>query len=171
MIVSVPSHVLAEVIMHTYLIALGSNLGDRKYHIDQAIAAIGSQCGKVLRIAPFQESAPIGAADQAFINGALTVESGLEPESMLEKLLKIETSLGRVRAERWGNRTIDLDIILCKSDIGMVVHQSRSLTIPHPEALSRDFVLAPSAAVAGDWIFPGTARTLGELWAKKSGSS
>lgn len=151
--------------MHTYLIALGSNLGDRKYYIEQACLAITSQCGKVLRVAEALESKPIGTADQPFINTALILESKLEPEAVLASLLQIEKDLGRVRNQRWGNRTIDLDIILWRTASESLVHQSETLTIPHPEALKRDFVLGPAAAIAPDWQHPNAGKTLGELWA------
>lgn len=150
--------------MHNYLIALGSNLGDRKNHIAAAIQAIGSQCGKVMDIAETLESEPIGAADQTFFNTALTLESPLEPEALLKILLQIETDLGRVRSEHWGNRTIDLDIILWQKASRPQVHGSETLTIPHPHALDRAFVLGPAAEVASDWIHPLNGRTLGELW-------
>ncbi len=148
--------------MHTYLIALGSNLGDRKYYIEQAIAAIRSQCGKVLEVAPFLETSPIGAADQLFINTALTLESTLEPLSLLNILLKIELELGRERKEKWGNRPIDLDIILWRSDAISQVYESPELSIPHPETLKRDFVLIPAKAIASDRIHPLTGQELGD---------
>lgn len=152
--------------MHTYLIALGSNLGDRKSYIEQAIQAIASQCGKVQARAPLEESAPLGdAADQVFINTALICESEMGPRAMLKSLLSIEKDLGRVRAERWGNRTIDLDIILWKDDQEAKVYQDDQLIIPHPEALKRAFVLGPARAIAGDWQHPGDGRTLAEVWA------
>ncbi len=156
--------------MHTYLIALGSNLGDRKYYIEEAIKAIGGQCGKVLAVAPLLETSPIGAADQLFINTALTLESQLEPDPLLAILLAIELELGRQRKEKWGNRTIDLDIILWRSDAISQVYQSPSLTIPHPECLKRDFVLHPAQAVAGDWIHPLEGLKLKELSIKKGDS-
>ena len=150
--------------MHTYLIALGSNMGDRKYYIEQAILAIDSQCGKVGKVAETLESEPIGAADQTFFNTALTLESKIDPEALLKCLLQIETDLGRVRSERWGNRTIDLDIILWEKASVPQVYGSETLTIPHPEALEREFVLGPAADVASEWIHPLNGRTLGELW-------
>ena len=151
--------------MNTYLIALGSNLGDRKYYMDQAIDAIGTHCGKVIAIAEVLETAPLGAADQAFLNTALLCLSPLDPEILLRKLLKIETDLGRVRSERWGNRTIDCDIILWKDkDQTYPIYRSESLIIPHPEAIKRAFVLGPAAAVAANWIHPEQMITLGELW-------
>ncbi|MBC7658474.1 MAG: 2-amino-4-hydroxy-6-hydroxymethyldihydropteridine diphosphokinase [Chitinophagaceae bacterium] len=153
--------------MNTYLIALGSNLGDRKYYIECARAAIQSQCGKVLAMAKILESEPIGAADQAFFNTVLMCESILEPEALLTQLLKIETDLGRVRMEHWGNRTIDCDIILWKDKVrDYPVYRSESLIIPHPEALKRAFVLAPAAEIAGTWVHPEAHATLAELWKK-----
>lgn len=157
--------------MHTYLIALGSNLGDRKYYLDEAISHLRSHCGKVLAIADTLESEPIGAADQAFYNSALTLETNLEPEAMLRALLDIEEKLGRVRKERWGNRTIDLDIILWKSGSEARTYQSATLSIPHPETLKRDFVMIPSLSIAGDWIHPQIDQSLEEYWSttRKSG--
>ncbi len=151
--------------MNTYLIALGSNLGDRKYYIDQAIVAIGSHGGKVLNIAEILETEPLGAADQAFLNTALLYASDLAPEAMLLALVSVENDLGRVRAERWGNRTIDCDIILWRADDGTYpVYRSESLVIPHPEAIQRAFVLGPAAAIAADWVHPEKMISIGELW-------
>ncbi len=151
--------------MNTFLIALGSNLGDRKYYIDRAIEAIGTRCGKVTDIAKVLETEPLGAADQSFFNTALLCESSLDPEAMLAALLNIEIDLGRVRAERWGNRTIDCDIILWRAmDHTYPLYASERLIIPHPEAIRRDFVLGPAAEIAGDWIHPEKRITLGELW-------
>lgn len=151
--------------MNTFLIALGSNLGDRRYYMDRAIEAIGSRCGKVIDIARIIETEPLGAADRSFFNSALICESTMDPERLLTTLMAIETDLGRLRSERWGNRTIDCDIILWKAeDRSYPIYASESLIIPHPEAIRRDFVLAPCAEIAGDWIHPEKMITLGELW-------
>jgi 2-amino-4-hydroxy-6-hydroxymethyldihydropteridine diphosphokinase len=155
--------------MNTFLIALGSNLGDRKYYIDQAVIAIGTRLGKVTDIAKVLETEPIGAADQSFFNTAILCETRLDPEAALSELLRIEIDLGRVRAERWGNRTIDCDIILWRAQDGSYPgYKSGTLVIPHPEALSRDFVLGPAAEIAGDWLHADNELTLQELWRKFS---
>lgn len=151
--------------MNTFLIALGSNLGDRKYYIDQAVLAIGDRLGKVTDIAEVLETEPIGAADQSFFNTALLCQTALDPEAALAELLRIEIDLGRVRMERWGNRTIDCDIILWRAKDGSFPpYKSETLTIPHPETCSRDFVLGPAAEIAGDWIHADQELTLRELW-------
>lgn len=149
--------------MNTYLIALGSNLGDRKYYIDQAIDKISSQCGKVLQVAEVIESEPLGAADQIFCNTVLMAETLLKPRELLSALLKIEQDLGRQRTVHWGNRTIDLDIILWNQGLEAKSYADEQLTIPHPEALNRDFVLGPAAAIAGTWKHPTDGRTLAEI--------
>ncbi len=153
--------------MNTFLIALGSNLGDRNYYIEAATEAIRDRCGLVLARAPLLESAPIGAADQAFINTALLCESALDPEALLAELLRIEGSLGRVRETKWGNRTVDCDIILWRKPDGSIpIYRSEKLVIPHPEAHRRSFVLEPAAAIAGDWIHPVLGLALGRIWAE-----
>jgi 2-amino-4-hydroxy-6-hydroxymethyldihydropteridine diphosphokinase len=151
--------------MHEYLIALGANLGDREYYMEQAIEAIRTSCGPILRRAPFIETAPMGAADQPFLNSAVICSCKLEPSALLDRLMAIEKELGRTRDIRWGNRTIDCDIILWRrppNDYPLM--QTAQLVIPHPEALNRAFVLEPSAAIAGEWRHPTVDRTLAELW-------
>jgi len=143
-----------------YLIALGSNLGDRQSYLNQAIAAIGSSLGEVTSVAGFYETAPIGAADQQFINSALKLHSHQAPPDLLKALLAIEVDLGRAREIHWGNRTIDLDIIMALHRGEPFVCSTPSLTIPHPHFLARDFVLCPCAAIAPEWTHPASLMTL-----------
>lgn len=150
--------------MDTYLIALGANVGDREYYIDKAIRAIRRKCGKVVKVASILETEPIGAADRTFLNTALLCESELDPEALLRELAGIEQDLGRERKERWGNRTIDCDIILWKNSAGdYPVYSSESLKIPHPEAHNRLFVLDPAVEIAADWRQSLLQKTVAEL--------
>ena len=150
---------------HRYLIALGSNLGDRSAQLRAAVSAVNSCIGPVLATAPFYVTEPIGAADQTFLNSAVTVAASLDPEAVLSKLLNIETELGRVRAERWGNRLIDLDVLLWQRLDSSGRWESASwssptLTVPHPEMLKRAFVMIPAAVIAPDWIHPHSGNSL-----------
>ena len=146
---------------HLYLVALGSNLGDRARLLDGAAAEIAARLGEVVARSPAYETEPMGAADQPFLNAALVLRSPEAPEAVLAALLAIEAQLGRVRRERWGNRTIDLDLLLWRPD-GQEggTWESATLRLPHPEMLKRDFVLVPACDVAADWLHPGTHRTL-----------
>lgn len=159
--------------MDAYLLGLGSNLGDREYYIDQAIDAIRSKCGEVTAIAPLLETAPWGGtADLSFLNTAIICETSLQPLAMLDQLLAIESDLGRIRSERWGNRTLDCDIILWRRAPGdYPCFKDARLSIPHPEAKHRSFVLEPCAAIAGDWIHPEAGLSLKELWVNLAKSS
>jgi 2-amino-4-hydroxy-6-hydroxymethyldihydropteridine diphosphokinase len=153
---------VSESFSYQYLIALGSNLGDRHRHICHAQDLIAELCGPIVAISSTFETAPMGAADQTFLNSTLICEATLAPEDMLAKLLAIEVQLGRVRTVRWGNRTIDLDILLCQRtfDHQAICQDSATLNLPHPEILRRDFVLVPAAEIAGHWIYPHSQRTL-----------
>src|SRR5690606_33229823 len=95
-----------------YVIGLGSNLGDRHAYLERAWQLVEGRLGSVLKASPWYETQPLGAADQLFLNGALLCAADLAPEPMLAGLLAIEADLGRVRRERWGNRVIDLDLLL-----------------------------------------------------------
>jgi len=143
---------------HRYLVALGSNLGERLAFLQQAAAAIAADIGQVTAHAGYYATQPVGAADQPFINSALVVSTPLAPEAMLQALMDIETRLGRVRRERWGNRIIDLDILLWQRWMDQAWHSAvcdlAALRVPHPHLLQRDFALVPAAEIAGDWWHP-----------------
>lgn len=143
------------------IIAFGSNMGDRKKQIDEGLNMLEESGVHMDRCSPFYETAPIGAADQTFVNGAALVSTNLPPPDLLETLLAVEKRCKRVRTIHWGNRTLDLDIILMQDASGSpIIHQSAGLTIPHPRSLERDFVLVPAADVAPDWVHPQTMNTL-----------
>ena len=128
------------------VIAFGSNLGDRAGHLHRAIEALGRLPGsRVLAVSSFIETEPVDVppAYQAlrFLNGALIVETALAPEALLAELNRLEAESGRIRAERNGPRPLDLDLILYEG----VRRESERLTLPHPRAHLRDFVLRPLA--------------------------
>lgn len=118
-------------------IALGSNLGDRHAALALAREAIAALPGThVVGSSPVEETAPLGDLPQpAYLNQMLMVETALEPRPLLDALLAIEASAGRLRAERWGPRTLDCDIVL----YGARTVREPGLTIPHPELPHRDF--------------------------------
>jgi 2-amino-4-hydroxy-6-hydroxymethyldihydropteridine diphosphokinase len=141
------------------LIGLGSNLGDRKRTLDEAVRRLAQHPSvRLLAQSRWMATLPVGGpADQSpYLNGAALVETSLQPEAMLELLQQIETALGRRRDERWGPRTIDLDLLL----YDRVVLQTPSLLIPHPRMTWRRFVLEPAATVGGSMIHPLTGWTV-----------
>jgi 2-amino-4-hydroxy-6-hydroxymethyldihydropteridine diphosphokinase len=146
------------------LIGLGSNLGDRKAHLDWAVASLSAIEGATLRArSTYQETAPVGGpgGQGTFLNGAAALETSLEPETLLGWLHAIEQDEGRVREERWGARTLDLDLLL----FGDRVVDTPRLQVPHPRMALRRFVLAPLAEIAADAVDPMTRRTVADLLA------
>jgi 2-amino-4-hydroxy-6-hydroxymethyldihydropteridine diphosphokinase len=140
--------------LNQVLIALGSNLGDKKAYITQAIELIDQRVGPVTHKAPHYSTEPIGAADQTFINTAVIAQTALTPQETIRTLLQIEQDLGRTRDIHWGNRTIDCDIILWRNSHGACLSiNSENLIIPHPRAHERDFVMTPAVSIAPDWYF------------------
>ena len=144
------------------LLALGSNMGDREAFLQQGCLALASSCGEVVAQATPVASRPLGGvADAPFLNTAVLLETGLAPLELLYTLQEIEARYGRRREERWGNRTLDMDIILWRDARGVFITLDHpQLKIPHPAALERDFVLVPASQIAGDWRHPLTHRTL-----------
>jgi 2-amino-4-hydroxy-6-hydroxymethyldihydropteridine diphosphokinase len=129
-------------------VGVGSNLGDREGTIRAAIAALPG----VLAVSELRETAPIGVTDQpAFLNGAVAVETELAPLELLERLLAIERDLGRRRRERWGPRTIDLDLLL----YGAEQVDQPGLKVPHPHLHERRFALEPLAELDPALVVPG----------------
>jgi len=141
------------------LIAFGSNLGNRQDFINQALAMIHQRVGKISAISGIYETLPMGAADQSFLNGAAVIETMLEAEACLSELLGIEKDLGRERTVKWGNRTIDLDILLWNQHSPATI-DSAMLSIPHPHMLERDFVLFPANDIAAHWLHPISGNSL-----------
>ncbi|MFY8114795.1 MAG: 2-amino-4-hydroxy-6-hydroxymethyldihydropteridine diphosphokinase [Rhabdaerophilum sp.] len=134
-------------------LALGSNIGDKIGHLRQAAAAIGRlPATRLLRQSSIYRTPPWGKTDQDwFANAALSVETGLAPQALLDAVLEIERQLGRIRRERWGPRVIDIDVLLH----GEAVLATPTLTLPHPAMTERAFVLIPLAEIAPDLVIRG----------------
>ena len=124
-------------------IGLGSNLGDREAALREALARLGEVEGiEVVAVSSFRETDPVGVVDQPrFVNAAAALETVLGPRELLERLLEVERGLGRDRSreERWGPRTIDLDLLLYGEETVAEV----GLEVPHPRLAERAFVLDP----------------------------
>jgi 2-amino-4-hydroxy-6-hydroxymethyldihydropteridine diphosphokinase len=136
-------------------IGLGSNLGDRRAMIAGALDRL-----KPRRVSSIVETEPWGLRNQPrFLNAVAEIETDLEPDALLDRLLDAERGLGRVRQEKWGPRTIDLDLLLY--DDRRV--SSDALTVPHPHLHERRFVLEGLAELCPDRRVPGLDRTVREL--------
>lgn len=121
------------------VIALGSNLGDSKTTLEMATSQI-REFIDVRSISSFYQTAPVGGPEQPdYLNAVLIGESELPPVEILTRLHEIEAAAGRVRDVHWGARTLDLDLIAC----GELVSKTPELTLPHPRAHEREFVLGP----------------------------
>jgi 2-amino-4-hydroxy-6-hydroxymethyldihydropteridine diphosphokinase len=140
-------------------VALGSNLGDREWHLRQAVSAL-SPLLDALRVSSLYDTAPVGVVDQPrFLNAAATGLTTLDPGDLLHALLEIEARLGRTRPFPGAARIVDLDLVL----YGDSIISTPTLTVPHPRFRAREFVLAPLAELAGDWVDPVSGRTVREL--------
>jgi 2-amino-4-hydroxy-6-hydroxymethyldihydropteridine diphosphokinase len=136
----------------TVYIGVGSNLGDRQSHISHALAALDATPGCAIRhTSPWYESRPIGPGSQSnYINGVLELGTALTPHELLDSLLAIERSAGRVRGERWAARTLDLDLLLFEN---LCLVDDR-LQLPHPQLATRNFVVYPLFDLAPGLILP-----------------
>jgi 3-oxoacyl-[acyl-carrier protein] reductase len=146
----------------TAYIALGSNLADREDYLQRAIHALGARPDvRVLQVSSRYETAAVGgpAGQGAYLNAAARIETELAPRALLRVLLDVETKLGRVRAERHGPRTIDLDLLL----YGDQVSDDPELSVPHPRMHERLFVLQPLTEIAGDAVHPVLQLSIREL--------
>jgi len=127
-------------------IALGSNIGNRKNYIHNAIILLGNNPEiTVVKQSSLIETKPVGPIEQdLFINAVIEISTSLTPQELLATCLAVEEQIGRVRTQRWGPRTIDLDILLFADRI----IAGANLKIPHPELSMRAFVLVPLAEIA-----------------------
>ena len=147
--------------MHKVIIAIGTNLGDKKENIKKAIEKIQENKIKVVKVSSIYETAPYGYTNQpAFLNCVLLGETALSPEELLKTLLTIEKEMGRVRKIHWGPRIIDLDIIFYDD----LVINKPFLKIPHPDMQNREFVLKPIAEIAPCFVHPVFCKTVKTLY-------
>jgi len=133
------------------VIGMGANLGDRLQSMRQAALQIASFC-EVSAVSALYETFPVGPPQPLFLNAALRVLCTLEPEVLLTRLLAVEHSFGRIRTERWGPRTLDLDILWIRD----IRHSSASLSVPHPGLAERCFAILPLLDVAPCAADPAT---------------
>jgi len=146
----------------TAYIALGANLGDRAAAINAAIDLLKQTQGIEVRgVSSLLENPAVGgpADSPPFLNAVAEIQTTLTADALLDRLLAIESELGRVRRDRWEPRRIDLDLILFGDAI---IHQP-GLTVPHPRMHQRQFVLQPLAEVAPDVMHPELKKTAAEL--------
>lgn len=144
--------------MNRYALALGSNLGDRMANLRRAVRQL-DRLGEIQERSGVYETDPVGGPEQEpYLNAVVLLDTPLEPEEMLEHCLRIEAEGGRLRHERWGPRTIDIDVIVW--DGGRL--ETDILQVPHPRAHLRAFVLYPLVEVWPDATLAGE-RTASEL--------
>ena len=142
-------------------IALGGNLGDTAQIIQAVIEQLDAyESISVLKLSSLYETTPMGAeAGSRFLNGAVLIETSLQPIELLDVCQEIEAGCGRTRKIHWGPRTIDLDLVFCDQ----IVLQSERLVLPHPACWYRRFVLDPLCDVAGEYVHPVFGKTFAEL--------
>jgi 2-amino-4-hydroxy-6-hydroxymethyldihydropteridine diphosphokinase len=138
----------------TAYVGIGSNLGDREAHLRRAIELLSAEEGiEVTAVSEIRETEPVGPVAQGpFLNGAARVETDLAPRELLERLLGIEERMGRVRRERFGPRTIDLDLLV----YGEETVDEPGLTVPHPRLAERRFALEPLEELDPGLTIPGS---------------
>ena len=145
-----------------YVIASGSNRRGRHGGPADEVRAALATLGMVIAASPIIATAPLGPSSRRFANAAALVESGEHPRDLLDRLQAIEADFGRRPGRRWGERVIDLDIVLWSGG----VWADDRLTIPHPAFRERRFVLDPLRAVVPDWRDPLTGLTVRQLAAR-----
>ena len=150
----------SKVFFHTAYIALGSNLGDKEANLRKALELLEKRGVEVVRTSSFICTEPYGVTDQPqFLNAVCEVRTSLAPLELLHTLLDIEQEMGRVRLRHWGERNIDLDLLLYED----VVMDTPELKLPHPDMQNRDFVLLPLVEIAPELVHPTLGKSIIEI--------
>jgi 2-amino-4-hydroxy-6-hydroxymethyldihydropteridine diphosphokinase len=147
--------------MKNVFLGLGTNLGDRKANLEMAITFIVKSIGNITDTSSVYETEPWGfTAQEQFLNMVLKIETGLSPKELLDKLLAVESLLGRKRGEKhYSSRVIDIDILLYNNEI----IRDGNLEIPHPRMHQRKFVMVPLCEIAAAGVHPVMGKSFREL--------
>ena len=146
--------------MNNVFLLLGSNLGDRKLFLQQAIMHIAYDIAPTIKISSVYETESWGKTDEPdYLNMIIELQTELSAAEVLRKILNIENVMGRTRNEKWGSRIIDIDILYYNSDI----INEPGLQIPHPELHKRRFTLEPLEEIAPDFVHPVLNKTSRQL--------
>lgn len=146
---------------HTAYLGIGSNMGDKKAYLDQAVQALKEhKTCQVEAVSDYLVTSPYGVTDQDdFLNACLKLRTLLTPYELLDELHKIEQQAGRERIRRWGPRTLDLDILFYDD----LILGDPNLCIPHVDLANREFVLKPLAGIAPYLHHPASGKTVQEM--------
>ncbi|MCO5948733.1 2-amino-4-hydroxy-6-hydroxymethyldihydropteridine diphosphokinase [Mucilaginibacter flavidus] len=143
--------------MNRVFLLLGSNLGNRQQHLQQAIELIGTHLAPVKKTSSIYETQSWGKTDAPdYLNQVVILETEIPASEILRKILDIELMLGRKREEKWGSRTIDIDILF----YGDEIIDDKNLQVPHPELHNRRFTLEPLAEIAPGLLHPVLKKTI-----------
>jgi 3-oxoacyl-[acyl-carrier protein] reductase len=156
----------AAVMPITAYIALGSNLGDRHVQLDRALELLRAQPGVVVeRVSTYRDTEPVGgpAGQGKYLNAVAELRTDLAPTPLLQILLGIERQMGRTRAEHWGPRLIDLDLLLYGTEVVENHESGLDLSVPHPRLHERRFVLEPLVEIAPLAVHPTLQSTAADL--------
>lgn len=141
-------------------IALGSNLGDSLAVVEAALETLTETPDIVLQArSSWYQTKAVGPPQPDYINGCALLHVQTTPQMLLETLLRIEAQFGRVRRERWGPRSLDLDLLLYDD----LILDTPTLQLPHPRMRERAFVLLPLAEIAPNWVEPVSGKAIAEL--------
>ncbi len=146
--------------MNKVVLLLGSNLGERMVNLEKACHEIEQELGKVILRSSVYETAPWGNLDQEpFLNEVVKIDSSLNAGQMMERILAIETKMGRVRTKKWEPRIIDIDVLFFNDEI----ISTENLVVPHPSLHFRKFTLLPLTEIMPGYIHPVLEKSISNL--------
>jgi 2-amino-4-hydroxy-6-hydroxymethyldihydropteridine diphosphokinase len=146
--------------MNKAYLLTGGNMGDRDQQLALARELIDQHCGTIVNSSSLYETAAWGITEQpAFLNQALELDTTLNSRQLIRHILKVEKKMGRIRAEKYGPRIIDIDILLFNDEI----HNYSFLKLPHPEMQNRRFALLPLSEIAAGVIHPVFQKSIARL--------